>query len=235
MPTNSRRAFAQRAIHYFLEQDHENIELLIVDDGSESVAYLIPDDPRIRYIRLNERLPLGAKRNLACREARGEIIVHWDDDDWMAPWRLSYQVNALIESQADICGLNRLLFYNPFSDQAWRYSYPPKGRSWLAGGTLCYRKSFWESHPFPHVQVGEDSRFIWSKPGAKLLAQEKTGFYVAIIHPGNTSPKRTQDPRYRSWPVSDVRNLLGADWNFYAELARERKATAGAQADRRFA
>src|SRR5215510_9707139 len=127
MPTCNRSAFVPRAIRYFLDQDYEGKELLIVDDGSENGADLIPDDPLIRYIRLNERLPLGAKRNLACREARGEIIVHWDDDDWMAPWRLSYQINALIEAQAEICGLNRLLFYNSFSDQAWRYSYPPNG------------------------------------------------------------------------------------------------------------
>ena len=27
--------------------------------------------------------------------ARGQIIAHWDDDDWSAPWRLGYQVAAL--------------------------------------------------------------------------------------------------------------------------------------------
>ena len=26
---------------------------------------------------------LGEKRNLACQEAQGSIIIHWDDDDWM--------------------------------------------------------------------------------------------------------------------------------------------------------
>ncbi|MBS1586159.1 MAG: glycosyltransferase family 2 protein [Bacteroidetes bacterium] len=28
---------------------------------------------------------VGRKRNIACEESRGDIIVHWDDDDWYAP------------------------------------------------------------------------------------------------------------------------------------------------------
>jgi hypothetical protein len=38
----------------------------------------------------------GEKRNRAAAEARGEIIVHWDDDDWSARWRLRYQVEELV-------------------------------------------------------------------------------------------------------------------------------------------
>ena len=85
-------------------------ELIIVDDGKDSVADLIPDDARIRYLRLDKKLPLGAKRNMACRAAAGDIIVHWDDDDWMADRRLHYQVDELLKTRADMCGLVKLLF-----------------------------------------------------------------------------------------------------------------------------
>ena len=44
-----------------------------------------------------EKITLGAKLNLACDYARGEIIAHWDDDDWYAPRRLSTQVEALAQ------------------------------------------------------------------------------------------------------------------------------------------
>jgi glycosyltransferase involved in cell wall biosynthesis len=70
MPTYNRRAFVQRAIEYFLRQGYERKELIIVDDGTDSIGYLVSQDEHIRYIRLNERLTLGAKRNRACEAAR---------------------------------------------------------------------------------------------------------------------------------------------------------------------
>src|SRR5690349_6969382 len=108
MPTADRRPFVGQAIRCFLAQDYPEKELVIVDDGAESVADLVPAHPDIRYFRLEKRATVGAKRNFACHETQGEILVHWDDDDWSAPWRLSYQVEQLRQAQADICGLNRV-------------------------------------------------------------------------------------------------------------------------------
>src|SRR5258708_37994907 len=88
MPTANRRHFVPQAIHYFLRQDYPNRELIVVDDGADSVADLIPVDERIRYIRLKQRATVGAKRNIACEAARGEVIAHWDDADCQAPHRL---------------------------------------------------------------------------------------------------------------------------------------------------
>src|SRR5262249_23901876 len=88
MPTADRRKFVPKAISYFQAQDYPNKELIIIDDGAESAVDLVPNDPLIRYIRLYAKKTVGAKRNMACEEARGEIIAHWDDDDWMASWRL---------------------------------------------------------------------------------------------------------------------------------------------------
>ena len=118
MPTFNRRAFVPQAIACFLAQDYEPRELIILDDGSDPVADLVPSDARIRYRRLSRRLNVGQKRNLACAEARGEIIVHWDDDDWSAPFRISYQVAELIGDQADLCGAARILYWDEEHDRA---------------------------------------------------------------------------------------------------------------------
>jgi len=93
MPTYNRRAFVPQAIAYFLRQDYANKELIIVDDGIDAVGDLVPADQHIRYIRLSQKTTLGVKRNIACEQARGTIIAHWDDDDWHAPHRLRYQVH----------------------------------------------------------------------------------------------------------------------------------------------
>jgi glycosyltransferase involved in cell wall biosynthesis len=215
MPTYNRRPFVAQAIHYFLQQDYLQRQLIIVDDGTEPVQDLIPDDPRLRYVRLDRKHTIGTKRNLACQEAQGDIIIHWDDDDWMAPWRLRYQVDHLQTAQADICGLDRVLFYDPRLERAWNYVYPTGANPWVAGGTLCYTRAFWQQHPFPDLNVGEDTRFVWSTPATRLLALPDQTFYVALVHPGNTSPKRTSDQRWRPYPAGEMRALLGADWKFY--------------------
>lgn len=211
MPTADRRRFVPHAIHYFQAQDYRNRELIVLDDGQDAVADLMPDDPRVRYVRLDRRHALGAKRNLACEAARGELIAHWDDDDWHAPHRLSYQVGALLRADAQVCGTQALLFYDAANAKAWEYRYPPGHRFWLAGGTLCYRRAFWRNHPFPAVDVGEDARFVWSGPAAQMIALPDHCFYVAMIHPHNVSPKQTHSRYYKPYSVERIRDLLGRE------------------------
>src|SRR5262249_24399824 len=121
MPTADRRRFVPHAIRCFLAQEYAEKELLIVDDGADAIADLVPNDERMRDSRQEGKRAGGAKRNFACREARGEILVHWDDDDWSASWRLRYQVEQLRAAQADICGLNRVWFFALQENKAWEY------------------------------------------------------------------------------------------------------------------
>ncbi len=124
MPTYNRRRFIPQAIRCFLRQDYSNLELLVVDDGTDLVLDCVPVSDRIRYLRLEQKLTIGAKRNFACERARGEFIVHWDDDDWYPPSRVSAQINALRERDCDIVGSSRVFYYDLATDQAWEYRYP---------------------------------------------------------------------------------------------------------------
>ena len=214
MPTHDRHRFVPRAIEYFLRQTWEPRELVIIDDGTRRVADLVPDDDRIRYIATERRRPLGSKRNHACREARGTVIVHWDDDDWMAEWRLAYQVDALLRSRAQVCGLDRLYFLDPEGARAWLYRYPG-GRPWVAGGTLCYRRTLWEAHPFPEINAGEDTRFVWRMDARQVLALDDPTFYVALVHEANTSSRPTRSKRWEKRNVAEVQRVMGDDVAFY--------------------
>lgn len=215
MPTADRRAFVPSALRYFLRQDYEPKELIVVDDGNDAVSDLIPPDERIRYIRLKEKKSVGAKRNLACEQARGEIIAHWDDDDWHAPHRLSYQVEALTRAGAGVCGIKELLFYEPEHGRAWRYRYSSGQKLWLSGSTLCYRRSLWMNHRFRDINVGEDLYFIWDSPTQRMVVLEDSTFHVGIIHRRNVSPKQTGGSNWRPFPVEEVRGLMKDDWEIY--------------------
>jgi glycosyltransferase involved in cell wall biosynthesis len=208
MPTCDRRTFVSRAVGQFLEQDYEPRELIVLDDGADSVADLMPDDPRIRYVRDEHRSAIGIKRNRLCELARGDVIVHWDDDDWNASWRIRYQVEQLVASGADVCGLDRPLFYEPATREAWQYVYPSNAAPWVYGATLCYTKAFWQRNPFPPIGVGEDSRFVWASVQKKIVALDDPTFFVGIIHAGNTSRKQTHGYRWRSYSAPAVRQLM---------------------------
>jgi 2-polyprenyl-3-methyl-5-hydroxy-6-metoxy-1,4-benzoquinol methylase len=211
MPTADRRRFVPQAIRCFLSQDFAEKELVIVDDGAESVTDLLPCDPTIRYFRLEKPQPLGAKRNFACREAHGEVLVHWDDDDWSAPWRLRYQFEQLRETTADICGLSRVWFYSSEEKKAWEYVHLPAQRPWVYGASFCYTREFWQRHPFPEVQVGEDTRFIWADRKARVHMLADPRFLIGLIHRGNTSRKQTSDRRYQPLDMGEIEQLLGND------------------------
>jgi O-antigen biosynthesis protein len=197
MPTRDRRAFVERAVHLWQGQDYDARELVLVDTGVSDVADVVARLPGIRYLRARPELPLGAVRNLACEAARGTIVAHWDDDDWMRSDRLSRQVRALHASDAEVCGLGQLTYVDPRRHRAWRYAPARRDPPWLAGGTLMYRRDTWRRNPFRPIAVGEDGAFLAGLAPQQMLAMPDDGWYVAVLHPGNSSSRHVADGRWR--------------------------------------
>jgi 2-polyprenyl-3-methyl-5-hydroxy-6-metoxy-1,4-benzoquinol methylase len=215
MPTYNRRHFVPQAIKYFLRQDYPHKELIILDDGTDTIRDLVPDIPEIQYRVLPSKLTVGEKRNLAVEASRGEIILHWDDDDWMHPCRIGYQVEHMLRASADISGISKVLFYEMCTGQLWLYVYPKQQHEWLYGGSLCYRKAFWAKKRFAPLNVGEDTQFIWTRPMGKMLALPDFKFYVALIHPHNTSEKSLSGAWWQRWQGESAEVLMDGDWDFY--------------------
>ena len=213
MPTGDRPAFVRQSIWYFLRQDYGARELLILDDGYEAVASLVPRDPRIRYVRLARRMGLGAKRNLGCELAAGDLVAHWDDDDWIAPHRLSAQVRAVFERESDLCLIGDVLHYRLREGQAWRCRTPD-----YFGGTLVYRKEAWRARPFANDSRDEIRGFIDGFHHSRVTDCEGVAAYVAIAHPDVASAREFDDRRWERRPIHEVGWLLGPDADFYRRL-----------------
>lgn len=205
MPTADRRTFIPQAVQCFLNQDYPNLELLVVDDGKELIQDCLPEDDWIRYIRLETKSKLGIKRNLACAEAQGEIIFHWDDDDWYPPNRVSSQVAAMLKNNADVCGSSRLYYYEQHCERAWEYQY--SNRNWVAGNTLAYRREFWRNHQFADVHIGEDNMFIRQVNAKSLVDLRNPSLCFATIHPNNTSRKKTNGSLWLPLSYKKLRNI----------------------------
>lgn len=208
MPACSRQALPQ-ALAGFHQQDYPNRELVIIDDGADNLAALIPDDPQVRYIHLAQPLAVGHKRNLACELARGTLIAHWDAADWIAPYRLSDQVALLAAHGADLCGANRILACDPATGQAWVYTYPAgRQRFWVAGNTLMYHKAVWQRHPFAEIATGEETRFIWDVDATKIALPDRL-WAVRLLPGSDDTATSSPGAHWQPYPPEALQALLG--------------------------
>jgi glycosyltransferase involved in cell wall biosynthesis len=183
MLTYNRRHLLGVALACYLAQDWQEKELVVVDDGEDCVEDLFQNVPGVRYIRTERFKTVGDKLNFACQQARGEVIVTWDDDDWYAPTRLSDQMNRLIESDKSLTGYHTILFYDGERASQYRGS-----KNYATGTSQVYRKSFWKRHPFPSMDCGYDNH-IW-QPAARasdVVCVDGGQLVVARIHSQNVS------------------------------------------------
>lgn len=217
MPTRDRRAFAARAIASFLRQDYRHRELVVVDQGRDPVADLVPDGAPVRYLAVEAGQPLGRLRNLACAAAAGAVILHWDDDDWMAPWRISYQVDGLLRGDADLSGISRAYYLDVRDGSAWEYIYPEGRRPYVVDSTLCYWRSLWERQPFVPEEQDTEVAFQWNGEPKRYAVLPDHSFYVATIHHANGSAKNTRAPRWHRRDPALLRELMGEGWDSYNE------------------
>ena len=88
----------RRAIKSVLDQTHRNIELIVVDDGSqtslETEARTFLDD-RVRFFRFDTNRGLHAARAFAVKQTTSEFIALLDDDDYWLPEKITKQIDVI--------------------------------------------------------------------------------------------------------------------------------------------
>jgi glycosyltransferase involved in cell wall biosynthesis len=94
--THNRAAYLQRAIASVLAQSYDDLELVVVDDGStdDTPAAVEPFLDRVRYVRRPHE-GKAASRNAAVQLAQGELIAFCDSDDCWHPDRIERQLRVL--------------------------------------------------------------------------------------------------------------------------------------------
>ncbi len=92
--THNRPDFAARAIDSALAQTVDDVEVVVVDDGSQPPFALRKPDRRVRVIRHDEARGVSAARNAGLRAARGAWITFLDDDDRLVADMLERSITA---------------------------------------------------------------------------------------------------------------------------------------------
>jgi len=202
--TANRRHMIRAALEAYRSQDWPNKELIVIDDGSPDVRDLCAKIPDCVYIYVAGPNKIGVKRNLACEAASGEVVCHWDDDDWSASNRISDQVSRLLESGKAVSGYHSMLFWD--GQRGFRYKGAP---DYSLGTALCYRKDFWRKHSFikEDGRHFEDNAFVQAaRNEQQIVSVDAETRMVARIHPKNTAPKRPEASP-QQWPPVPAADL----------------------------
>jgi len=133
VPCYNGRDYVSDAIRSALGQTYSPIEVIVVDDGStdDSLEVIRAFGDRVKCLPMPHRGG-GAARNAGLEASRGDLIQFLDADDLLDADKLRRQVDALLETGADMvfCDETRVSFIE--SQYVDRFSPPYKGEDPVA-------------------------------------------------------------------------------------------------------
>jgi glycosyltransferase involved in cell wall biosynthesis len=174
IPCYNDAKYIEKAVHSALNQTYPNIEVIIVDDGSNAETKIILKklEPKITKLLTQENQGQSIARNNGIRNAIGDYILNLDSDDF---FELSFCEKAVKKFQEDneikivTCQANR------FNDLGNIDVFVPKG-----GGLndFLFRNSAMGSSMF--------KRKDWERCGGyeeklPILGFEDWEFYIQIL------------------------------------------------------
>lgn len=227
VPTGDRSVLLGRCIAQAWAQTYERFEVVVVDGGERACDWIgrkeipsaITDRVAIRYVRADPATTVGERRNIAIEHARGELIAHFDDDDF---YHRDYLAELLqwwdTHQPIDLGGFCQFWHYDFFRRRGWRTNLWDSGHPY--GATFLYRKSTWKKiGGFKPQQKGEDQEFFVAvqKAGDRIAAAARPDLYVYMRHTMNVTG--VIDPIYDPGWTRAARDVLGSAVLFYDDLA----------------
>lgn len=190
-PTYNRRPFIPYIIKIFNQQTYplERMEWIVVDDGTDPVEDLFKSVPQVNYIRVNDKITLGKKRNMMHDYAKGEIIVYMDDDDYYPPERVQHAVETLqANPKAMASGSSKIYIY--FKHNKTMYTFGPYGPNHATAGTFAFRRELTETSRYnDDAAIAEEKEFLknYTVPFVQLDPRKTI---LVFSHEHNTFDKR---------------------------------------------
>jgi len=100
IPSFNHAQYVEEAVNSVLNQEYENLELIVVDDGSSDNSHEVlrqfESDPRVTLFLNTENHGQSAAFNQALRVAKGEYIGYLPSDDWHLPQKTKLQVEKFL-------------------------------------------------------------------------------------------------------------------------------------------
>jgi len=192
-PTYNRRKFIPYLIECFKSQTYpkEHMEWIIYDDGSDCVKNIFTNSglTNIRYIYEDDKQNIGAKRNRLNKEAKGQIIVAMDDDDFYPPERVQHAVHMLRSNpRIELAGSSEIFMF--YSDIKTIYKLGPYNPNHATNGTMAWLSTYSQNHLYDEtVTHAEEKSFLegYKHPMIQLNPMKTM---LVMSHSENTFDKK---------------------------------------------
>jgi len=194
-PTRDRAEWLPRALESVIAQTFEDWELIVYDNGETHVKYLVPDDPRIRYVRGPASGPADAFQK-ALELARGQIIHPFSDDD-----RLTTDALEIVDRE--IGDHEWLVGLTSFEDEAGNHRFFLGGdvdldhlkRDYYLGGAIYWKRTLTDrlgGFSLDHDGAADYDLYLRFAKNAQAKFVPKV-LYRYTDHPGTDSHVRSSN------------------------------------------
>ena len=127
IPVYNVKEYLQECVNSVIDQTYINIEIILVDDGSNDGSERIIDEiyrnrPGIHVVRQNNR-GLSAARNAGKAVCRGEYILFLDSDDYLEKTTVEKLAYIAIAEQADVVFFDGKTFSDGNEPSAKSFNY----------------------------------------------------------------------------------------------------------------
>jgi glycosyltransferase involved in cell wall biosynthesis len=192
-PTYNRKRFIPYLIECYKSQTYpkDKMEWIIYDDGSEPVQDFFKNlpFPNVRYIYNKDKQNIGYKRNLLNVEAKGDIIIAMDDDDYYPPERVSHVVTKFrSQPKIHLAGSSEVYMY--YTDNQSIYKFGPYHQNHATNGTMAWSNDYAKTHKYDeNVTHAEEKSFLenYNHPMIQLDSHKTM---LVISHSENTFDKK---------------------------------------------
>lgn len=170
IPVYNAEATIERCLQSVLNQKYNNVEILVIDDGStdrsvEICTQIAQSDERVRFIK-NAHSGRVITRNIGIENSNGNYITFVDADDYIAVDRYQnmmseiddcdllnagYMEQYIIDSSSDICMSRGQAKFKKVADGVWNGIY--EGDSLVSYIVQSYQNNIYEDY----------NPFLWSK------------------------------------------------------------------------
>ncbi len=193
MPTYNNAKYIKQAIESIYAQNYDNIEIIVVDDGStDNTKEIVQQYKDIKYFYIEHKgIPFA--RNLVLEKSKGEYIAVLDSDDYWLPNKLNTQIQYF-KDHPD-CEIVFTKYKNIVDNEQIkkdRITINEKDRETAEKKhlpTALIKKSLFEKYGIfdENFQTGEDTELIYrfEKNGANLNHFIDENLYIRRLHGNN--------------------------------------------------
>lgn len=154
VPVYKVEKYLPKCVESILEQTYQNLQIILVDDGSPDCCGAMCDayaqqDGRVEVVH-KENGGLASARNAGLNVARGEWVAWVDSDDWIEKDMIQYLLEGAAQEQADIaiCG---------------RYEVYPRKKYFQGVDKITSLTSEEALHMLLDVNNRQIENFVWDK------------------------------------------------------------------------